>query len=88
MSDQIDAIDPHNELVKCEALCLLSFDGDPETEGSEYYAPASFEPDEPDKDESWADAEGKSLRNLPSSFITTRIQAQALVKAGAVRIVE
>lgn len=76
-----------NEPVEVEALGLISFDGDPATEGSEYYAPAGWQPEDPEDDASWTDAEGKSLRDLPIRFATTRIQAEALVKAGAVRIV-
>jgi hypothetical protein len=76
-----------NDPVEVEALGLISFDGDPETEGSEYYAPAGWEPEEPGDEASWSDAEGKSLRGRPARFVTTRIQAEALVKAGAVRIV-
>lgn len=76
-----------NLLVEVEVLGLLSFDGDPETEGSEYYAPDGWEPPEPDNNDSWIDAEGKSLRDLPARFVTTRVQADALVKAGAARIV-
>lgn len=87
MSEQIEPTDANNEFVTCEALGLLSYDGDPETEGSEYYAPLGFEPAEPDDEASWTDADGKSLRNLPSRFTTTRIQAQAMVKAKVVRIV-
>lgn len=69
-----------HEPVICRALCLLSFDGDPETDGAEYYAPAGYEPEEP------FDAEGRPLTDLPSAFVTTRIQAEAMVKAGAVQI--
>lgn len=74
-------IEPHNEPVLCEALCLLSWDGDPTTEGAEYYAPQGYVPEQE------TDAEGRALTGLPSTFTTTRIQAEALVKAGAVRIV-
>lgn len=76
-----DTIDAANQPVLCEALCLLSFDGDPETEGSEYYAPEGYEPEAP------FDAEGKALTGLQSRFTTTRIQAEALVAAGAAKIV-
>lgn len=83
MNEPTTAPNPALDLVEVEALGLISFDGDPETEGSEYYAPADYVPE----DYQTHDAEGKSLLGLPSRFFTTRIQADALVKAKAVRIV-
>lgn len=73
--------DPAAELVEVEALYLLSWDGDPETEGAEYYAPpGTFHEDILGPD-------SHPLTDLPSRFTTTRIQAEALVKAGVVKIV-
>lgn len=77
---------PHNDMVYVEVLCLLCWDGDPETEGAEYYAPDDFDL-EAHKKANGIDADNHDLLITGSGFETTLIQAQALESAKAVRII-
>lgn len=68
---------PHNEPVTFVVSVLLCWDGDPETEGSEYYAPKGWKPDP---------KQHAGLVITGDRFVTTGGQAQALVAAGCGRI--
>jgi hypothetical protein len=77
-----------NAPTRVTALALVSYDGDPDTEGSEYYAPKGYEHRDANGDVVKEDDDGKSLVNLPSEFVTTRAIADAMAKAKMVDILK
>lgn len=80
----------HNDLVTVEALELIAFDGDPDTAGSEYYAPDDFDLDAHKVangiEGELLDGDGQAITIAGSRFETTLIQAEALGKARLVRV--
>ena len=83
--------DPNLQLVEVEVLTPLSFDGDPETEGAEFYAPKGWTPpkqyDGAGNEVPYLDGNGDAPVIAGDRFTTTRIQAMALVQSRAARIV-
>jgi hypothetical protein len=79
--DQIeDGLEPQNQPVTFVATQYLEYDGNPETDGSEKYAPAGFDP------VVFAAANGaQAIDYLPivgDRFECPRISAEGLVAAG------
>ncbi len=87
MSDTETASD---DLVEVEVLVPLSWDGNPEIEGAEFYAPKGWSPpkqfDGDGNEVPYLDGNGEEPVISGDRFTTTRVQAEALVKAKAVRL--
>ena len=81
----------HNDPVTVEVLCLLAFDGDPTTEGSEYYAPADFDLGSYNAanglEGPLRDGEGNVIEIVGSQLTCTRIAAEGLARAKLVKLV-
>ena len=90
-TDLSASIHAHNDLVTVEALCLLSFDGDPDTEGSECYAPADFDLGAHNAanglEGPLLDGDGNEIAIFGSQFTCTKIAAEGLVRAKIVKLV-
>lgn len=85
-------VDSSEPMMIVTALTLIGFDGDPNTPGIDYYAPADFDEAEhkrkngiaPDSD--FTDGHGQVIHIIGSSFTVERAQAEAMAKAGLVKI--
>lgn len=90
-TDLSASIHAHNAIVTVEALQLLAFDGNPETEGAEYYAQAGFDLEAHKVangiEGEFLDGDGKPIHIVGNQFETTLIQAEAMVRARMVRII-
>lgn len=79
----------HNELVTVEVTGLLAWDGNPDTEGAELYAPAFGVLTEEQREGLYeAGLDDDAIERLPSRFTCPRITAEGLVKARLVTIIE
>jgi hypothetical protein len=82
----------HNMMVTVEVLGLLCFDGDPEIDGAEYYAPDDFDMNSycaaNQIEMPLCDELGNPIIIAGSRFVTTLVQAQAMAAARIVRIIK
>jgi hypothetical protein len=89
-TDHSDSEHAHNELVMVEALCLIAWDGDPATEGQEYYAPKNWDEAGHKKangiEGDLVDADGAIIVIRGSQFECTRLMAERLIKSRQVRM--
>ncbi len=73
----------HNRLVRFAVSCIFAWDGNPETDGAEYYAPADFDMDAhcaANGVDKLLDGNGDPVVIAGTSFLVARIHAEAWQK--------